>query len=117
MKTLIAFALTALIAAPASAGHRTVEFHLLEDEPASGLQPVEVNSISPKVTRYMHPEVVLVGGDIAAVSPSEEPDGRRALEITFTHDGAAKLARVTSASINKCLAMKIAAMLTPLPPH
>jgi preprotein translocase subunit SecD len=105
MKTLLTIGLLAIwMSSPASVKHRTVEFHLLEDEPAAGLQAVDVTA--PKSVKYMHPEAVLLGSDIAAVSAMKEIYGR-GVEITFTHDGAAKLARVTAANIGKCLAVVI----------
>jgi preprotein translocase subunit SecD len=147
MKPLLAIALLALLAAPASAKRPLAEFHVLEDSPGAGLQSVDVPAM--KAVKYMHPEVVLLGNDIAAVAAMRLPQGERALQITFTHDGAAKLARVTAASVGKCLAVvidgkvvvaprimsaitagvaqivippeqsleKIAAALQPLPPH
>jgi preprotein translocase subunit SecD len=104
MRTLRTIALLTLLAVPAIAKHRTVEFHMLEDEPAAGLQSVEV---TPKTVKYMHPEAVLLGSDIAEASEVAQPYGGRGVKITFTREGAAKLERVTSANIGKCLSVVI----------
>ncbi len=105
MKPLLAIALLVLLAVPAGAKRPVAEFHLLEDEPGAGLESVDVPAL--KAVKYMHPEVVLLGSDIAAVAAMDLPHGGRALQITFTHDGAAKLARVTAASVGKSLAVVI----------
>jgi hypothetical protein len=79
------------------------EIHLADEGPAPGLREVVVSGSNRRI--YLHPDPIVVNGDIAETRVVPGNGGAFGVAVTFTREGAAKMRRATEAHIGRPLAI------------
>ena len=80
-----------------------IEFRVAEEQPGTGLTPVATNDYPP--TLYLHSDVAVSNGDIHGAKAGRDDLGLPTVTLELTEAGAAKLQAVTSANLQKRLAI------------
>lgn len=82
-----------------------LELRRAEAKPAEGL--TEATVAGTKVKVYLHKEADLTGEDVDKARASVDDQGRPAIEVIFTKEGARKMARLSERHAGKPLAILI----------
>jgi hypothetical protein len=85
--------------------HVRFEVRLAEDMPAPGLR--EANVAGNDRTIYVHPEIVLSNEDVARAEVSKDQNGRVAVSLQFTTEGARKIQAASADHIGRPVAILI----------
>ena len=85
--------------------HVKIEFRLAETAPAEGL--TEATEAGTKNKVYLHKTAELTNSDIDRAAPAKDANGNPVVELSFTKDGAKKMAKMTGDNINKSLAILV----------
>jgi preprotein translocase subunit SecD len=82
-----------------------VEFRRAETEPAPGL--TEATEVGTKQKIYLHKEADLTNEDLADVHSGKDSSGKPVIEVTFTKEGAKKMAKLCDGHMNKPMAILV----------
>jgi preprotein translocase subunit SecD len=84
-----------------------MSFRAASSDPVAGWQRM---TLEDKVV-WVSPEVSLTSADVSRAQPIAQPDGKKAMAMELTDDGASKMRRLSAAQNDKLIAMVLGEQL------
>jgi preprotein translocase subunit SecD len=91
-----------------------LELRIVETSPGEGLTAMTMTAWGRSETFYAHEEILMTGDDVDSAALTEW-NGHPAVELSFTAEGAAKLAQITGANVGRRMGMIVDGVLVTAP--